>query len=217
MSLNYYQVLEIAPNAELSAIKKAYRHLAHNYHPDKNSSPLKNKHFLLIHEAYKTLSDPILKKAYDRKMAFNNSINFSPKINITPEQTLQHIHKYADAIVIKKKYSMSESLKKDFLLDILEEEKMDVFLAKANPEQTEDFIYYTFLIAEILSFKNRNEVFNRLLIIFENDILIAQKVKSINRENKLNDWYQQYQVLLLVLVGILLCICMYFYASSFRY
>ncbi|MCH5683663.1 DnaJ domain-containing protein [Niabella sp. W65] len=59
MAIDYYQILQISPSADLAEIKSAYRRLAHQYHPDKNPD---NKsalaYFELIKEAYETLSTP---------------------------------------------------------------------------------------------------------------------------------------------------------------
>lgn len=63
---DYYEVLGVERSATLEEIKKAYRQQALQWHPDKNSDPEAPKMFLLIREAYAVLSDPELRRTYDR-------------------------------------------------------------------------------------------------------------------------------------------------------
>lgn len=61
-----YEVLGIARTASEDEIKKAYRKLARQYHPDHNKEPGAQERFVEIQEAYDTLSDPEKRKMYDR-------------------------------------------------------------------------------------------------------------------------------------------------------
>ncbi|MGL4392562.1 MAG: molecular chaperone DnaJ [Fusobacteriaceae bacterium] len=69
---DYYEILEISKGASEAEIKKAYRKLAMQYHPDKFSqasdSEKKNSEtkFKEINEAYQVLSDPQKKQQYDQ-------------------------------------------------------------------------------------------------------------------------------------------------------
>ena len=64
---NYYNVLGIERNADQNEIKKAYRKLAMEYHPDRNPGDKKaEERFKLISEAYAILSDPQKRAEYDR-------------------------------------------------------------------------------------------------------------------------------------------------------
>lgn len=60
---DYYQILGISRNASPDEIKKAFRKLAHQYHPDKGGNEQKFKE---INEAYEVLSDKEKKAQYDR-------------------------------------------------------------------------------------------------------------------------------------------------------
>lgn len=63
--LDYYAVLGVARDASASDIKKAFRKLARQYHPDVNKSPGAEARFKEINEANEVLSDPEKRKRYD--------------------------------------------------------------------------------------------------------------------------------------------------------
>src|SRR5919198_187754 len=63
---DYYAVLGIARGASDEEIKKAYRKLALQYHPDRNGAPDAAEKFKEVTEAYQVLSDPEKRSLYDR-------------------------------------------------------------------------------------------------------------------------------------------------------
>lgn len=63
---DFYQVLGIDRNATDEQIKKAFRRLARQYHPDVNKSPEAEARFKEINEAYEVLSDREKRGMYDR-------------------------------------------------------------------------------------------------------------------------------------------------------
>lgn len=67
MSLDYYQVLGVEKNADQDVIKKAYRRLAMQYHPDKNPGDKQaEEKFKEAARAYEVLSHPEKRARYDR-------------------------------------------------------------------------------------------------------------------------------------------------------
>ncbi len=64
---DYYELLGVSRDAELNDIKKAYRKLAREHHPDVNSGDKESEdHFKKLNEAYQVLCDPQKREVYDR-------------------------------------------------------------------------------------------------------------------------------------------------------
>jgi len=64
---DYYEVLGVSRDATDSEIKKVYRQLAHQYHPDKNpNDKVAEEKFKETAEAYAVLSDPQKRAQYDQ-------------------------------------------------------------------------------------------------------------------------------------------------------
>ena len=63
MAKDYYECLGVSKNANEQDVKRAYRKLAHEYHPDKGGNSDKFKE---INQAYEVLSDPKKRQQYDQ-------------------------------------------------------------------------------------------------------------------------------------------------------
>lgn len=62
---DFYTMLGILRDATQEEIKKAYLEAAQRLHPDKNQAPGETEFFLVVQQAYETLSNPKRRKAYD--------------------------------------------------------------------------------------------------------------------------------------------------------
>lgn len=62
---DHYAILGVVANATLAEIKTAYRKLASQLHPDKNSASDAPAKFRKVQEAYEVLADADKRKTYD--------------------------------------------------------------------------------------------------------------------------------------------------------
>lgn len=64
MAKDFYKILGVEKNASQDEVKKAFRKMAHQYHPDKNNGD--DTKFKEVNEAYQVLSDEKKRAQYDR-------------------------------------------------------------------------------------------------------------------------------------------------------
>ena len=66
MAGDYYQILGVSRDVDKDELKRAYRRLARQYHPDVNKEPGAEEKFKEINRAYEVLSEPETRARYDR-------------------------------------------------------------------------------------------------------------------------------------------------------
>jgi molecular chaperone DnaJ len=93
MTGNHYQTLEISHKSTPDEIKKAYRRLAKQFHPDRQTGSASHEKIVAINAAYEILSDPLRRADYDSQLSLN-----SPERRAQRTATAQaNYHRYKEA------------------------------------------------------------------------------------------------------------------------
>ena len=95
-AVNYYDLLQINPRAELEAIERVYRILSARYHPS-NLETGNAERFRLLTEAYEVLRDPVRRANYDRQFAKSHTYSRTARDlvwNLTRSGTLDNPEQY---------------------------------------------------------------------------------------------------------------------------
>jgi curved DNA-binding protein len=72
---DYYEILQLSPNADQTTIERVYRLLAKKYHPDNVQGGNEEK-FRNVSDAFRVLSDPVKRAAYDASYERERSERF---------------------------------------------------------------------------------------------------------------------------------------------
>ena len=105
---NYFAILGLGQDASLEEIKKAYKTLALQFHPDKNNDPGAEERFKEIGEAFENLTDPVKRSEYDKFRLRNVSHPFTlPSYLSRPfncDLCYKRFDKVEDLTIHKEKY-----------------------------------------------------------------------------------------------------------------
>jgi curved DNA-binding protein CbpA len=88
MAGEYYQLLQLTPDATFDEVHRAYRALAMQYHPDRNRAPGAGSTMAAINEAYSVLSDPTRRRNYDRELADTENFDMAGPVLRASYETL---------------------------------------------------------------------------------------------------------------------------------
>ena len=105
---NYFEILGLEQDASFEEIKKVYKTLAFQFHPDKNNDPVAEERFKEIGEAFENLTDPVKRSEYDKFRLRNVSHPFTlPSYLSRPfncDLCYKRFDKVEDLTIHKEKY-----------------------------------------------------------------------------------------------------------------
>ena len=207
--IDHYQILELEPSASLVEIKKAYRRLAHHYHPDKNpGDPYAEAQFAAIKEAYEILSNPGKKELYLQQRWYNQSIGKKKTQEVvTPVSLLKQILELEKYVSHLDVHRMDKIGLNDYLQSILSEENLLLLNTFGDQAINREIIVFTMRISRLLPPAQVNIITGKLLKLTNDSALISQIELFRARIHRAKKW-ERYRPFVLLLIVILLCVVM---------
>jgi molecular chaperone DnaJ len=208
---DYYKILEIPVTASQQEIRRSYRKLAHQYHPDKNENTIAEAHFREVIEAYNILSDPMKRDSYNYKRWNQRSngkkydnLSFSPKVIL---QECISLREYIDTV---DQFRMNKGALNFHIHEILSTHNISVLLQHNDTVINTETINQLLNAAKPLNYKQMQPLSEKLLSIAgKNGIAITIIHTFIKQKRKAAIW-NQYKIVLILAVTFLLCCMIYF-------
>lgn len=212
---DYYSILELEPSATGEEIKKAYRRLAHTYHPDKKQENLyAAAKFGEIKEAYEVLSNPLKKDYYLQQRWYAQSMGKKIKQErVTPVSILKQmlvLDRYVSRLDVHRMYHQGLY---EHIISILSDENIAAINAFNEPAISKEIILSTFKSGHPLPYQYIHLLSERLKRITINDTQITARIEQFKRQHKQTDAWEKGKIWVILLVVVCLCLAIFFTAK----
>jgi len=179
---DYYKILGVTRDSSQDEIKKAYRQLALQYHPDRNNGDIESEErFKAISESYIILGDLPKRNAYDYSQ--DNKIHYNGKNTSTPGQatpaTFLILFKRIKTKVLNAGGHINEYRLFTVMHDLLSDETIRL-LVVVNDVVTNTMIVDEILVSAIfLSDQSRYAIHEKLLKMANGDHRLIEKISGL--------------------------------------
>lgn len=204
---DYYGILEIESSATQQEIKKAFRQLAHQFHPDKNlNDPYATSRFAEVKEAYEVLTNPAKKEYYLQQRWYNQSLgkrktqgSFAP---VTILKQALELDKYVSKLDIHRMHKQGLA---DYICEMLSDSVVAQLLIFNESEINDHLIITTLKAMGPLKY-TQAEIVSRLLFKLagdheENKKMISELLNLKKEKEKVD----KYRPLIILLIVIIIC------------
>lgn len=210
---DYYKILEVKPSAREDEIKKSFRRLALQYHPDVNNG---EKHadawYREIQEAYEVLTDPNKKSNYlqERWLLKSKGLPFEDTTPLTPAFIELKFRSLRQSVAYMDHYRMSQDQLKLEILAICCDQNLDALLTEPDESINGKILQHIIFCVSPLDFKYLNlflPILNRIAGTSRNN---QETVKDWYKNRKQSYYWEKNQWWIFLLITLMACFIIFF-------
>ena len=210
---DYYSILEVEPSATSEEIKKAYRRLAHVYHPDKKQDDrYAEAKFGEIKEAYEVLSNPLKKDYYLQQRWYAQSMGRKIKQElITPVSILKQmleLDRYVTRLDIHRMYHRGLY---DHISTLLSDGNISVINAFDEPAINKEIIASAIKSSRPLPYRFIPLLADRFKKLSE-DPEALQAIEKFKTRHRQTQAWEKRKIWFILLIVICICLAIFFSA-----
>lgn len=208
---DYYSILQLEPSATQLEIKKAYRKLALQYHPDiTNNEPYAAAQFSAIKEAYEVLTDPAKREYYLQQRWYNQSIGKRKRQEaITPVYVLKQTIELERYISTLDVFRMDKLGLYEYINELIPDNTIQL-LNNFNDLTINKEIICNLLKAGKLLPLNLAQQLSTQLKKINVDSSGTESIENYLQQHKKNDQLEKNKIWLVILVVAILILLIYF-------
>ena len=204
---DYYSILEVETSANLLEIKKAYRKLALQYHPDKtHNDPYATAQFSAIKEAYEVLTNSAKKEYYLQQRWYNQRIGKRKSQEvITPVTILMQVVDLEKYVATLDAFRMDKKGLEEYILGLLPDATVDVVKNFNDPEINKNIIILIIKAMSPLPTDYSGAIMIQLKKLAagdeKNEIIVADYIQKKAKKTR----REKYSLLLILVITLFLC------------
>lgn len=205
---DYYSILELPPSASGDEVKKAFRRLAHEYHPDKkNNDPYAAAQFAVIKEAYEILSNPVKREYYLQQRWYAHSIGKKIKQEtITPVSVLKQsleLNRYVSRLDVHR---MDYEGLSDYIENILSDSTINTINSFNEPSVNKEIVQMMIKSGRVLPYALATPLVERLRKLKTDDPSTTEQIDQFVRRHKQAAYWEKRKVWIILLITLLICL-----------
>ena len=211
---DYYAILEIETSASATEIKKSYRRLAQQFHPDKNQAdPYAVAQFHQIKEAYEVLTNPSRKEYYLQQRWYNQSIGKKKTQDaITPVTVLKQSLELEKYVSTLDTFRMDKEGLEQYILELLSNDTINKLKQFNEPDTSSQIVQITLRTINVLPPHYSKTVLSQLQVLAESNENSLRQIQSI--VIKTNKKHQREKYSLLIIIGITIILCLLIFLAG---
>jgi molecular chaperone DnaJ len=212
---DYYKILELPTTASLQEIKRSFRRLAQQYHPDKNSgSHMAAAHYHEIQEAYKVLSNPKKREAYHYQRWYVRSTGkpFAAAV-LTPAGILQECRLLQQYVASMNLFHIRFDAVSLHIRELLTENAIGILQEHNDTTVNRAIIQSVLTAARPLPKKFFLPIAALLLQVANEDAAAQTAIEAALVNKKQRHVWDNYKWVLMLVITALICWLMYQYGK----
>lgn len=198
--------------ASVDEIKRKYRKLAHEFHPDKNpGDKYAESRFHDIKEAYETLSNPYKKEAWlqERWLRQVHNESMGESRPLTPYLILDKVLKLDKYVSTQDVFRMDQQTISEMILDIVSEENVNCLLSFRDKEINKTIIQYLLSSARPIRSNKIASLWPKLEQIAAKDHVILNEINRFRLAKKSREQNEKWTLPVVMIITVVICVLIY--------
>ncbi|MEO7309069.1 MAG: DnaJ domain-containing protein [Chitinophagaceae bacterium] len=204
---DYYQILDIPYTATGEDIRRAFRKLAFEWHPDKNGGDVKaEEKFKELQEAYFILNDPGRRETYHLKSSYPLINRKHPPKPVTVQGILYQCKRLNDQIAEMDIFRMSQQALFDQIMLLLSDKNRSIIHQSGDEAIRQQIITELLKSSTPLAFSFVEQINSKLAQLAGSNNETISYIYQQTKKRKQFSYWERYNGLIIFVATLLLCL-----------